>query len=164
LTVRAVIGLFLLNGFLLAVGLGVLFAIRGWRSWGELARLAGLAYLLGVGSCGVVWVLELVVGVPFTLATIVLTGAAVMALGAGAGWRIGRRLPARPRVHSLAPWSVATAVFAGATVIVFEALFRAGRIRGLSEYDALRSSACSLGACRHSCCGRRFCWRSSRRR
>lgn len=136
MTLRAIIGLFLLNGGLLAVGCGMLFAVRGWRTWGELARLSGLAYLLGVASSGIVWVLELVVGIPFTLATILLTGVAVIGLGAGVGWRLGRRLPSRPRLGSLAPWPVATAVFAAATAVVLESLFRAGRLRGLYEYDA----------------------------
>ena len=50
LTFRAITGLVLLNGFLLAVGIGVLYGVRGWRSWGELARLWGFAYLLGVAA------------------------------------------------------------------------------------------------------------------
>lgn len=136
MTVRAIAGLLLLNGFLLAVGTGVLFGVRGWRSWGELARHSGLAYLLGVAASGAVWVLELVVGVPFTFATVVLTGVGVAALGAGAGWRLGRRLPPVSPRPSLPAVSLVTAIFVAATGVVFEALFRAGRLRGLYEYDA----------------------------
>jgi hypothetical protein len=132
---RSLLGLVLLNGFLLAAGACVLFAVRGWRSWGELLRLGGLAYLLGVAGCGSLWVLELVAGIPFTLATILLTGLAVGAAGAAAGARLGRRLPprARPRLPAL---PLGGAVFAAAAVVLLEALFRSGRLRALTEYDA----------------------------
>ena len=50
MTVRAIAGLVALNLFVLAVGAGVLFGLRGWRAWSELLRLAGVAYLLGVSS------------------------------------------------------------------------------------------------------------------
>ena len=136
MTFRAIIGLLVLNGFLLGVGGGVLFAVRGWSTWSELARLSGFAYLLGVASSGTIWVLELVVGIPFTLATILLTGGAVIGLGAVVGRRLGRRLPSRPRMSIVASWSIATAVFVAVTAIVLEAMFRAGRLRGLYEYDA----------------------------
>lgn len=136
MTLRAIGGLLLLNGFLLVVGVAVLFAVRGWRAWGELARLVGLAYLLGVAASGVVWVLELVVGIPFTQITTLLTGVALIAVGVGVGRRLGRGVPPAPRRPTLARLSLVTAVFAAAAVVVFEALFRAGRLRGLYEYDA----------------------------
>lgn len=136
MTFRAIIGLLVLNGSLLGVGGGVLYAVRGWSTWSELARLSGFAYLLGVASSGTIWVLELVVGIPFTLATILLTGGAVIGLGAVVGRRLGRRLPSRPRMSIVASWSIATAVFVAVTAIVLEAMFRAGRLRGLYEYDA----------------------------
>jgi len=136
MTAHAIFGLLLLNGFLLAVGTAVLFGVRGWSSWSELARLSGLAYLLGVSVSGVLWVLELVVGIPFTLVTILLTGVAVVAVAALVGRRLGHRVPPRPRAATLPPLSVVTAIFVAATIVVFEALFRAGRLRGLYEYDA----------------------------
>jgi len=135
-TAHAILGLLLLNLFMLAVGATVLFAVRGWRSWGELGRLAGLAYVLGAALSGVVWVLELVVGIPFTLGTILLTGLVLAAVAVVVGRRLGRVLPPRPRNVTLPRLSVTTAIFAAATVVVFEALFRAGRLRALTEYDA----------------------------
>ena len=48
MTMRAIAGLFAFNLFVLAVGSSVLFGIRGWRSWAELLRLSGVAYLIGV--------------------------------------------------------------------------------------------------------------------
>ena len=71
---RSIVGLLALNACFLAVGTAVLFALRGWRSWGELIRLAGLAYVLGVASTGVVLVWALVVAVPFSVATILGAG------------------------------------------------------------------------------------------
>lgn len=136
MTAHAIFGLALLNAFLLLVGWGMLYAVRGWSSWAEAARLAGLAYLLGVAVSGALWVLELVVGIPFTLATILLTGLAVIAVAGLIGRRLGRRLPPRTEAVSLPRLSIPTAIFVAATVVVFEALFRAGRLRGLYEYDA----------------------------
>lgn len=135
MTVRAITGLVLLNAFLLVVGAFVVHAVRGWRSWGEAARLGGLAYLAGVAACGSLWVLELVAAVPFTLATVLLTGAVVSAASALAARRLGRTLPAAPalRLPRLA-WT--HAVFAAAAAVFFEALFRSGRLRALTEYDA----------------------------
>ena len=78
MTIRAIGGLFGLNVFILLVGCGVLWGIRGWKRWTELARLAGLAYLLGVASLMVVYTLELVVGVPFGFGTIVATGGLIV--------------------------------------------------------------------------------------
>ncbi len=135
MTVRAILGLVVLNGFVLAVGSTVLFAVRGWRSWGELARLGGLAYLVGAAACGCLWVAELVVGVPFTAVTVVVTGLALAAIAVAIGWRLGRRLPPRPR-PALPHWPPSTALFAASTVVLLEALFRVGRLRALFEYDA----------------------------
>lgn len=129
-------GLVLLNLFLLAVGVAVLFAVRGWHSWGELGRLLGFAYMLGVAVMGVAFVLELVSSVPFTIATTLLTGVVLVAAGVGIGRVAGRSLPPRPRALRPPRPSLAAAVFGGATVLYLEALFRAGRLAPLSEYDA----------------------------
>ena len=45
----ALAGLALLNGLYLASGVSLLWLVRGWDTWAELGRLAGLAY---VGGCG----------------------------------------------------------------------------------------------------------------
>ena len=76
-----------LSALFLVVGIAVLFALRGWESWSELFRLSGFAYMLGVAAMGVLFVFELVVGLPLSLAAILLTGAVLVALGAGSGRR-----------------------------------------------------------------------------
>src|SRR5919106_6070470 len=93
MTLRAIAGLLAFNVFVLAVGAGVLWGLRGWRWWTELARLAGVAYLLGVASLVVVCTLELVVGIPFEPWTILASGAALVAGGVLLGSREGRSPP-----------------------------------------------------------------------
>lgn len=135
MTVGAILGLLALNAWLLAVGTCTLWALRGWSSWGELLRLCGLAYMLGVAAMGVVWVWQLVVGIDLTLGGIFVGGGLVMAVGVAVGAAFGRRLPPRPRVRLPSP-SMTTAIFAALSIVYFEALFRGGRLAGLYEFDA----------------------------
>ena len=71
MTVRALSGLAVFNLFLLGVGIAAVAALRGWRSWHDLVRIGGLAYLLGVALMGATLSIELVLGIPFSFATIV---------------------------------------------------------------------------------------------
>ena len=134
MTVRSLLGLVALNLFALGVGAGLLWGLRGWRSWWELARLAGLAYMLGVAAIGVALTLVLVVGIPFSFATIVLVGIALAAAGLGVGVRLGRPRPLLgpgPRRIGLAGAALAALV-----IVYLEALFRAARLSGLYAFDA----------------------------
>jgi hypothetical protein len=135
LSVHSIAGLVLLNLLLLGVGVGLMWGVRGWRSWSDLARLAGVAYLVGMAAEGVAFVVELVAGLHLSLATILATAAILAAGGGLAGVLQGRRLPDRPRLR-LPAISLTTAVFASLTAVYFEALFRAGRLAGLYEFDA----------------------------
>jgi len=123
------------NAFLLAVGIAVLAALRGWRSWSDLARCAGLAYLLGVGLVGVALTLELVVGVPFSMATLLLTGAGLVVVALTLRAPLARWRPSLPpdRPGGL---GFVTLAFGLLVVVCLEALFRAGRLAGLSAWDA----------------------------
>jgi hypothetical protein len=133
---HAIAGLLALNLLLLAVGVSILYALRGWASWGELLRLSGVAYLLGVAATGVVWTFELVVGIPFGFPGIVGTGAIVTLLAVAVGYRVGHRLP-RVRVRPELPrLSLVSVVFAALTVVYLEGAFRAARLAGLYEFDA----------------------------
>src|SRR5262249_40707124 len=95
----AIFGVVALNAGFLAVGVAVLFALRGWRSWGELLRLSGLAYMLGVSSTATVLVWILIVSIPFSVATVLVAGALVGVVAVAAGVRLGRQLPSRPHVR-----------------------------------------------------------------
>jgi hypothetical protein len=136
LNTHAIAGLLALNLWLFAVGVAMLFGVRGWRSWGELAQLSGLAYVLGVAVLGVVWVWELVVGIDLGFATIFGTGIVLAFLAVIVGYRLGHRLPPRPA--GLPPFrlSPVTAVFGALTAVYFEALFRDARLHALNEFDA----------------------------
>lgn len=134
MTARALVGLAVLNTFVLGVGVAALWSLRGWRSAAELARLSGLAYMLGVALLGVTLTIELVLGVPFSFATIVLTGLGL----AGASLVLRRvRTPTAPasEVGGRGLGAVG-AVFGVLVVLYLEALFRAGRLAGLSAWDA----------------------------
>ena len=135
MTVRALVGLAVFNLFLLAVGAAPLGALRGWRGWYELLRTAGLSYMIGVALLGALLSIELVLGVPFSLATVVLTGAVL----AGAALVLRRPLARwHPEVPSERARGIGlVAIASGALIAVYlEALFRAGRLAGLSAWDA----------------------------
>jgi hypothetical protein len=139
MTIRAIAGLVVLNLFVLGVGGGVLWGIRGWRTWTELVRLCGVAYYLGIASLFVVLTLELVVGIPFGAASIALTGVGLCLGGVLVGRRRGH--PA-PRLGSgsapLIRPSLLGAAFVGAILVYLEALFRPGRLSG-SGWDVWAS-------------------------
>jgi hypothetical protein len=132
---QSLAGLLALNLFALGVGSGVLWGIRGWVTWVELARLAGFAYLLGIAGLGISLTLELVVGVPFSLATILVTGAVLGAAGVAVGMRLGRPRPARGSLR-LRSFGLAAAALAALVIVYLEALFRSARLSGLNAWDA----------------------------
>jgi hypothetical protein len=139
MSVAAISGIIGLNLVLLAAGSGLLWGIRGWEAWSELARLAGIAHMLGVASVGVLFVNELVVGIPFSAATVLLTAAAVLLAGVVLGRALGRKLPPLrvPVLRRVRAGAVVSAAGAGLTVLYLEAQFRAGRLAPLSEWDAM---------------------------
>ena len=136
MSTSAISGLILLNLLLLGVGLCVFYGVRGWATWAEVASFAGLSYMLGVATVGVMFVLELVVGLPFSLVLILLTGLAVSVCGLGIGRALAHPRPGWPGSFAVPLVSFPAAFFASVTLVVLEVLFRSGRLAGLSEYDA----------------------------
>ncbi len=134
MTVRALLGLALANVVVLATGGCLLWGGRGLRSWTELARLSGLAYMLGVGGLGITFTIELVLGVPFRPVTILLTCAALAAAGLVLGRCLGHE---RPPLRGGGPHglSLVAASYCGLVVVYVEAVFRAGRLAALSNFD-----------------------------
>ena len=135
MTVRALAGLAAFNLVLLVVGVAVLGTLRGWRSRYELLRTAGLAYMLGVALVGVVLSLELVLGIPFSFASIVLTCVVLAVVSLALRAPLARWRPPLPAQRSRGIGLVAVA-FGVLVVVYLEALFRAGRLAGLSAWDA----------------------------
>ena len=137
MTVRAITGLVAYNVFLLGVGAGVLWGLRGWRWWTELVRLAGVAYLLGLASLMTLLTIELVIGVPIRAATIVVSGIALVVVGIVVGWLRRHSAPGlRPPRWRVPGLTLFGALFAAGIVVYLEALFRADRIAGITrEWD-----------------------------
>lgn len=136
MTVRAILGLLVLNLLYLAVGSSLVWALGGWRSWIEYLRVAGLCYLLGVSTLGIVWTLMLVAGVPFVGGTIVITCALLVGIGFGVGVRLGRGRPSLGALPRLTLVSLLGAAGIGLAALLLEALFRAARLHPLVAFDA----------------------------
>ena len=132
MSIGAVFGVLALNVWVLCVGTAVVYGVRGWRGRHELARLGGVAYMAGVASMGILWTLQLIFGIRFSVLTILLGGLLVVAVGVFLG-----RLRGRPAsVPTPITAGLVTAVGAAAAIVYLEAQFRAARLAGLYEFDA----------------------------
>jgi hypothetical protein len=127
-------GIAALNLLFLVVGVTVVWAVAGLPSWGAFARLAGVAYLLGVALGGIAWTLLLVGGVPLPAVGMWLALAAIAFGGVAGGALLRRPLPHRPR--SLPTVSVLDVAGFAVVGLLIEELFRAGRLAGLYTFDA----------------------------
>lgn len=137
MTVRAIVGLVVLNLAILGFGTVLVWGLTGWRRPAQLARLAGLSYLLGLAALEILATVLLVLGVPFTPATVALTCSSVsLAIVAArrlvspdvafVGWT-----PRRPP-----QLSVVGALYAAGIVVSLEALFRSLRLAETYDWDA----------------------------
>ena len=136
MTAHAIAGLVLFNALLFILGASALWGIRGWETWFEFGRFAGLAYLLGVALFGAAWTLLLVVGVRFGLLPIVISAAILGSLGVALGVRNRRPKPGLGRLGTVGAHSLVSAVGVAAAGLFLEALFRVGRLSGLFAFDA----------------------------
>lgn len=132
---HALAGLVALNLLFLASGIGLLWVLRGWATWVELGRFAGLAYVLGVVTVGSLWALLLIAGVPFSVWIVLGVPVAVIV---GSGLAARRRGRSGPRRGSLGGGSglIVTAVGIAASGLLIEGLFRTARLSGLYWWDA----------------------------
>ena len=132
MTIRAIAGLTALNFFVLIVGGCVLFGMHRLRTWWEVLRLGGVAYLLGVASFLVALTLELVAGIPLGVVSIALTGLALGLGGLLVGRRRGFEAPSAEPGNAIRVYpSLFGAVLVAALLVYLEALFRPGRLSGL---------------------------------
>ena len=139
MSMRAIVGLLAVNLVVILVGFANLYALRGWRSWGDLARFVGLAYFVGLSILMVVLTAALVTGLTLGASAMAVVCVTLIAAGVGVGASRGRPMPAyRPlsawRGFPPMPWIVA--VFGAAIVVYLEALFRAARLSPIvDEFD-----------------------------
>ena len=116
-------------------GSGVLSALQGRRPVRTVPLDLGLAYLLGLASLGVLLTLEVIVGVPLSLASILISAA----LLTGAGFAIGSRRArdvTQPIGSTGAAEYIVTGCLIALTLLVLAATFRASRLEGLYGWDA----------------------------
>jgi hypothetical protein len=141
MTLRALGGLLLFNVLVLGVGAGVLWGIRGWRWWTDFARLAGVAYLLGLSALMLVMTYQIVAGIPIGFATILLSAVALIAVGLLSGHLRGFTAPGlKPPGWRFPRVSLFAALFVAGIVVYLEGLFRAGRLAGVArEWDSWAS-------------------------
>ena len=136
MTLRALVGLAALNLAYAVVGVSFLWAVRRSCTRGALLRLAGLGYLLGLASFGVVWTALLVAGVPFGGVEIVVSLVALGAAGVGAGLLRRATVPRGAARDRATPIVLVTAAGIALAGLLLEALFRAARLHSLQAYDA----------------------------
>ena len=134
MTLRALGGLLVLNLFILGMGAGVLWGIRGWRWWTDFVRLAGVAYLLGLSALMILSTYALVIGIPVEPTTTLLTGTGLVVAGFVVGRLRGFTAPGlRPPEWRFPRISLFVALFVAGMVVYFEALFRAERLASVAR-------------------------------
>ena len=114
----------------------LLWTVLRVRRLGRGRSSRGLAYLFGLAVVSVLLVVELVLGVPFGAATVVVTAFGVAAGGLVAG-ACASRVPAGSACACTARWAGLIALGAALMIVFLEAVFRAGRLAGLFEWDAM---------------------------
>jgi len=132
MTVRAIVGLTVLNVLLAALGCAVLCALRPATSRKELLRLAGVAYLLGVAALMVALTVLIVLGIPVNLLSTVLVCAALVAASVFFARRRRGGSASPPSTAFVSIWSGALLAL---LAVCLEAVFRKGRLQGLLEFD-----------------------------
>lgn len=135
MSAQSLLGVGALNALFVLSGLSLLWGLRGFATWGEVARLGGLAYVLGIVTVGSAWTLLLIVGVPFSTFLVLAVPVAAILAGAVAARRRGG---GRPTWQGLPSGSSAVvgAVGIAATILLLEAFFRVARLSGLYWWDA----------------------------
>src|SRR5919204_3242594 len=135
---RNLAGIVAAQALFLVAGIGILWALQRFRTWADVLRAAGLAYLLGVATVGVLATLVLVAGGGVGIAVVLALALGVFALG-GVAARIRRH--GVPHAHGFTrPVATPETLFAAAvallTAAVLFAFYRVARHQGLVAWDA----------------------------
>lgn len=137
MTIHALAGVLLFTVVLVAVGTALLWALGAYGWLTDVVRLAGVAYLSGLAALIVLLSLELVLGIPITAASSVLSLLLLLAIGLGTGAARKRSRPLRIPVGWRFPRiSVFVAASLAGIVVYMEGLFRQARLATpLAEFD-----------------------------
>jgi hypothetical protein len=134
---RSTEGLLALNALLLLSGIGLVWALRGWRDWGDFLASLGLSYVSGVAFVCVAATLVLVAGGGLSTAVVL-----VLTLGTAAGGAIAGVVLRRPfpRVSGMrlpqGPEELAATALALLTLVLVLDFARAARLQPLVAWDA----------------------------
>lgn len=133
---HSLLGLAALNGLLLATGFGLLWGARGWRSWGEMAQLAGLAYFLGVGAVIPTVSVALTAGGGASLSVVVAVAVGLGTAGIALGMVLRRPRPVLTRGDGAPePWLLAGVLPAALSLVLLACIFRLARLQGTAAWD-----------------------------
>ena len=135
MTVHALAGLFALNVVFLVAGAALLWLVRGFETWIDVARLAGLAYLTGAVVTCSLWTLMVIAEIPFSLWVVLVVPIGVTVGSALGASRRGRPLPRRGSLGA-GNSIYLTAVGIAAAAVLLVGFFRTSRLAGLYEWDA----------------------------
>src|SRR5439155_6555017 len=135
---RSLGGLFAAQGLYLTAGIGMIWALRTFRTWADALRFLGLAYLLGVAGVGVAATLVLVAGLGVGTPVVVVLSLACFGVGAAIARLRGHGLPRVGgfRRPALTPESLLAGALALLTAAILVAFYRAARHQGLVAWDA----------------------------
>lgn len=129
-------GIVELNALFLAVGLVLLWGIRGFRTALDLIEMLGLALMLGLAAISVLATVVLVAGGGLSFAVIGFLALVPVATGLFLGLRVHNRLPRAVGRPSLAPGTLFAAASALAAIVVLVGLFRLARVAPLGGGDS----------------------------
>jgi hypothetical protein len=133
-----IVGLIALNALFLVAGSGILWGVRGWKSWREYGALSGVAYMCGVASVTAIATLVPIYGGSLSGWLIVVLAVAVALTGFGVGlWK------RRPRPGPSERWTlpssrggVAALLLGAVTAVLLLLQLVAGRLVPLTSWDA----------------------------
>ena len=136
MSARSLVGVAALSCLYLASGLALLWLLGALETVRQLVRLAGLAYVLGVGVVVSLWTLLVIAGVPLSIWVVGLVPCLVVACAAVAARNRRRALPRRGSPAEASNGVLVVALGIAASGILLEATFRVARLSGLYAWDA----------------------------
>lgn len=134
MSAHSLLGVFCVDVLFILVGASILWGLGAITSARELVRLFGLAWLVGASILGTLLSVELMISVPFSLTAILVNAVVLLGLGCAFGARKHAPSVTAPAARGAI---VVTAAGLSAMALLLEAQFRAGRLAGLFDWDAM---------------------------
>jgi hypothetical protein len=136
MTVRALAGLVAFNLLVLGAGAILLWGLGAIRWWTDVVRLAGVAYLVGLGALMVALTAELALGLHIGMVTATGTWCLLVVAGLLTGYARGSPRPRPPVRWRFPRISLLVASLVVGMAFYFQGVFRAARLSSiLPEWD-----------------------------